>query len=55
MTNHLHLLISASTVNRRYEAATRKARNETTLAPAKDLAAKKYRDNIAILHLSPHF
>ncbi len=42
--------LAPSTVSRRYEAAKRNVATDTSLAYAKDLATKKYRQNIAILH-----
>jgi hypothetical protein len=41
----------SSTASRRYEAANRKVRMDTKLSYANNLVAKKYRENIALLHV----
>jgi REP element-mobilizing transposase RayT len=43
--------LDASTVSRRYEAARKRVRTDAKLASAKELVAKRYRENIAILHV----
>lgn len=43
--------LDASTVSRRYESARKRVRTEAKLASAKELVAKRYQENIAILHV----